>query len=302
VSLSDNLSGTFMNRRWAVAGGGFSNDWRVVCDCQTHRRQRSAFSRLRRLFRRRVALVTMAATMSFAAIGIPTKATMLEPAWSFMEKPAIVVDVVRTRQPFSTRYRAAYLDPQFLHQHRALISERVKEEFFRTEIPYGSIIYDEAKRNNLAPELVAAIVKTESDFRPALRSHKNAMGLMQIVPSTGRLVGARDLLDPADNIRAGTRYLRYLNRRFGGDQTMILAAYNAGEGNIARFGGVPPFRETQQYLQKVAKTRQRYTERIASRLAVHHASAMVIPGASATLSDLEGFAEEALIRRDESPN
>ena len=133
----------------------------------------------------------------------------------------------------------------------AIATEAAKEQFFRTQVPFGSIIYNEAKKQNVPPELVAAVAHTESKFRPTARSHRGAMGLMQLVPKTGRWMGAQNLMNPAENIRAGTKYLAYLSDRFDGDQQKIIAAYNAGEGNVRRFGGVPPFRETRQYVAKV---------------------------------------------------
>ena len=139
--------------------------------------------------------------------------------------------------------------------------EVAKEEFFRTHVPYGPIIYREAKRNNLPPEFVAAVIAAESDFRPKLVSNKKALGLMQIVPETGRLMGADNLFNPSENIAAGTKYLRYLFDRFG-DQKVVLAAYNAGEGNVERFGGVPPFAETLSYVERVAEHRLQYEQRI----------------------------------------
>jgi soluble lytic murein transglycosylase-like protein len=133
----------------------------------------------------------------------------------------------------------------------AIASEAVKEQFFKTQVPFGSIIYNEAKKHNIAPELVAAVVNAESRFQPTARSHRGAQGLMQLVPATGRWMGARNLMNPAENISAGTKYLRYLSDRFEGDQQKMIAAYNAGEGNVRRFGGVPPFRETRRYVVKV---------------------------------------------------
>ncbi len=130
-------------------------------------------------------------------------------------------------------------------------AEVVKEHFFRTEVPFGSIIYSEAKKNDLPPELVAAVVNAESKFRPAARSHRGAVGLMQLVPRTGRWMGANNLSDPAENIMAGAKYLKYLSNRFDGDQRKVIAAYNAGEGNVRRFNGVPPFRETRNYVSRV---------------------------------------------------
>jgi soluble lytic murein transglycosylase-like protein len=133
----------------------------------------------------------------------------------------------------------------------ASTAETVKEHFFKTQVPFGSIIYEEAKKNDIAPELVAAVVHTESKFVPTARSQAGAIGLMQLVPKTGRWMGARDLTNPKQNIAAGTKYLRYLSDRFDGDQQKVIAAFNAGEGNVRRFGGVPPFRETRNYLTRV---------------------------------------------------
>jgi soluble lytic murein transglycosylase-like protein len=144
--------------------------------------------------------------------------------------------------------------------------EVFREEYFRTRVPYGAIIHREAVRNNLPPELVAAMVHTESDFRPRLVSNKSAQGLMQIVPSTARLLGIRNPFDPEQNIAAGTRYFRYLLDRFE-DERIALAAYNAGEGNVTRFRGVPPFAETQAYIEKVTQRRSRYRERVRNSFA-----------------------------------
>lgn len=130
-------------------------------------------------------------------------------------------------------------------------TEGVRKEYFSKQVPFGTLIYDEAIKNNISPELVAAVVHTESKFVPTARSGAGAIGLMQLVPKTGRWMGARDLTNPAQNIAAGTRYLRYLNDRFNGDEEKTIAAFNAGEGNVRRFGGVPPFKETRNYLTRV---------------------------------------------------
>jgi Soluble lytic murein transglycosylase and related regulatory proteins (some contain LysM/invasin domains) len=136
------------------------------------------------------------------------------------------------------------------------VAERLKEKFFQREVPFGGIIYSEARKNDLPPELVAAVVHTESQFVPTALSNRGAIGLMQIAPKTGRWLGASNLSDPAQNIRAGTKYLRYLTDRFDGDQAKAIAAYNAGEGNVRRFGGVPPFKETRNYVQRVRSFQQ----------------------------------------------
>jgi soluble lytic murein transglycosylase-like protein len=147
-------------------------------------------------------------------------------------------------------------------QNIVQVADAVKEHFFRTEVPFGSIIYSEAKKNDLPPELVAAVVNTESKFKPTARSQRGAVGLMQLVPRTGKWMGARNLSDPTQNIQAGTKYLRYLSDRFGGDQQKVIAAYNAGEGNVRRFGGVPPFRETRNYVSRVRSFQDDLGDRI----------------------------------------
>ncbi|HYI08348.1 MAG TPA: lytic transglycosylase domain-containing protein [Thermoanaerobaculia bacterium] len=149
----------------------------------------------------------------------------------------------------------------------SVVTEQVREDFFKKEVPFGSIIYNEAKKNNVRPELVAAVVQAESRFKPTARSGAGAIGLMQLVPRTGRWMGARDLTNPTQNIAAGTKYLKYLSERFDGNETKIIAAYNAGEGNVKRFGGVPPFKETRKYISKVRDYEKDYHNRVESRVA-----------------------------------
>lgn len=152
-------------------------------------------------------------------------------------------------------------------QALANIAEQAKESFFKTQVPFGSIIYDEAKKNNLPPELVAAVAHTESKFIPTARSGAGAIGVMQLVPRTGRWLGAQNLTDPAQNIMAGAKYLKYLTDRFNGDQTRAIAAYNAGEGAVRRFGGVPPYRETRNYVQRVRNFQQDLGAQLQNRVA-----------------------------------
>ena len=154
--------------------------------------------------------------------------------------------------------REQFLKPETA---RSLTIDIFKENYFREHVPFGAIIFREARRHDLPPELVAAMVHTESDFRSTLVSHKRAQGLMQIVPSTARTLGILDPFDPEQNIAAGTRYFRYLLDRFD-SETMALAAYNAGEGNVERFGGIPPFPETKNYIVKVNRRTDRYRQRV----------------------------------------
>jgi soluble lytic murein transglycosylase-like protein len=97
----------------------------------------------------------------------------------------------------------------------------------------------------------------ESGFQPDAVSHKGAQGLMQLMPGTARELGVTDALDPAQNLDGGTRYLRMLIAQYGGDLGKALAAYNAGPGAVKRHGGIPPYRETHHYIDKVLRERAR---------------------------------------------
>lgn len=133
------------------------------------------------------------------------------------------------------------------------INGAIRAEFFATEIPYGELIHEKALKYDVDPALVAAVIEQESRFKPRARSHVGARGLMQLMPRTGRWMGARDLYDPEQNIDAGVKYIKYLDKIFKGDLKKTIAAYNAGEGNVRRYRGIPPFRETRQYVKKVLK-------------------------------------------------
>ncbi len=113
------------------------------------------------------------------------------------------------------------------------INEALRAEFFAEEIPYGELIYEKAKKYNVDPALVAAVIEQESRFKPGARSPVGARGLMQLMPRTGRWMGARDLYNPEQNIDAGVRYIKYLDKRFDGDVNKIIAAYNGGEGTCS---------------------------------------------------------------------
>jgi hypothetical protein len=112
--------------------------------------------------------------------------------------------------------------------------------------------------------VVRAIIHAESAFRPNAVSHAGAQGLMQLIPATASRFGVSDVFDPNQNIRGGVQYLAWLLKRFDNDLTLAAAGYNAGEGAVDRHGGVPPYAETQRYVQRVGQLAERYRGALAS--------------------------------------
>jgi soluble lytic murein transglycosylase-like protein len=118
-------------------------------------------------------------------------------------------------------------------------------------LPFRTEITTVATRYRLDDHLLAAIVEVESSFDPRVVSPRGAMGLMQIMPSIARVHGVDDPFDPASNLDVGARHFSLLLEQFDGKLDLALAAYNAGPGAVTRFGGVPPYRETSRYVEKV---------------------------------------------------
>ncbi|HVP80471.1 MAG TPA: lytic transglycosylase domain-containing protein [Thermodesulfobacteriota bacterium] len=136
---------------------------------------------------------------------------------------------------------------------------------------YDPIIRKTSERYGVDHALVKAVIKAESNFDPQAISRAGAKGLMQIMPGTAKILGVNDSFHPADNIEGGVRHLRYLLNLFNGDLQLALAAYNAGEEAVFRYEGLPPYQETQAYVQRVLQYFQKYS------------SAPIIPGSSLAL-------------------
>ncbi len=115
--------------------------------------------------------------------------------------------------------------------------------------PYGDIITSLSETHGVDPMLVRALIQVESGYRPRARSSRGAMGLMQLMPSTARAYSVRNPFEPKANIEGGIRHLKSLIDRFGVE--IALAAYNAGEGAVRKFNGIPPYRETRNYVARI---------------------------------------------------
>ncbi len=119
--------------------------------------------------------------------------------------------------------------------------------------PYEASIAEHARRQGVAEDLVRAVIQAESAFNPSAVSVKGAMGLMQLMPATARELGVIDPFNPEQNIRGGVTYLKQLLTRYDNKVELALAAYNAGIGNVEKYGSVPPFKETRNYVDKITR-------------------------------------------------
>src|SRR6185295_16542830 len=160
------------------------------------------------------------------------------------------------------KYEVIMRDPKPVEQPAAVArssSYPVRGYAMETRSRYASHIQAASKAANVDPALVHAVISAESGYNPSARSRAGAVGLMQLMPGTAKRYGVRNRLDPAQNIHGGAQYLRDLQVQFDNDLQLVLAAYNAGEGAVMRFGGrIPPYRETVAYVPKVLSTYKKF--------------------------------------------
>ena len=164
----------------------------------------------------------------------------------FSNKPpasGTAATVFKPRQPSFSYYRAAR-------------TARLSGGLFKTS--YTPYIKQASYKYRVDPALIRAVIHAESSFNPSAISPKGAKGLMQLMDDTRKRVGVTDVFSPAQNIDGGVRLLALLLKKYKGNQRLALAAYNAGEGAVARYGGIPPYRETQDYVEKVLHLATRY--------------------------------------------
>ncbi|ESK57368.1 lytic transglycosylase domain-containing protein [Acinetobacter tjernbergiae] len=190
--------------------------------------------------------------------------------------------------------KATYYPDSNIHSYSNWGSSEasVLPSYSRNKNAFDQLIRQAAQQHGISEGLIKAVMHTESGFNINARSPVGAQGLMQLMPATARRFNVSNAYDPQQNILGGARYLSWLLKRFNGNTQLAVAAYNAGEGNVDKYGGVPPFRETQDYVRRVTSRYQNlYSSSLGSTSNSNAANTQVIAqSASYTSSNAEPVA------------
>lgn len=175
--------------------------------------------------------------------------------------------------------KATYYPDSNIHSYSNWGSSEasVLPSYSRNKNAFDQMIRQAAQQHGVSEGLIKAVMHTESGFNINARSPVGAQGLMQLMPATARRFNVSNAYDPQQNIFGGARYLSWLLKRFNGNTQLAIAAYNAGEGNIDKYGGIPPFRETQDYVRRVTSRFQNlYSSGLSSTSGSNNANTQVI--------------------------
>lgn len=176
-------------------------------------------------------------------------------------RPQHVTAVVRADAHTGKLVRSVVVTPKAIPQRliapvpvaspRSAEPDKTEVASIETGSAFDDLVNTVAKENDLPPQLVHSVIRVESNYNPFAISSKGALGMMQLIPSTARRFGVTNAFNPKQNVEGGAKYLKYLLTLYNGNYPLALAAYNAGEAAVARYGGIPPYAETQNYVHLV---------------------------------------------------
>jgi soluble lytic murein transglycosylase-like protein len=202
-------------------------------------------------------LLTIATIFLFCSLLQLPEAALATPLYKIVDK--------RGNITFSSRKPKAGKKYQLFHASRSSFSKIYtakgrKWRFFPQDSVFDSDIIRVAKKNSISPALVKAVIHIESGFKPKALSPKGAQGLMQLMPTTARLLGVKNAFEPRQNMEAGSKHLKTLLDKYDGKLDLVLAAYNAGETAVNKHAGIPPYLETRNYVTRVKRAYHSYLE------------------------------------------
>ncbi|WP_272444678.1 lytic transglycosylase domain-containing protein [Aquibacillus salsiterrae] len=185
--------------------------------------------------------------MKLQAMSELTKGKRTTQTINFAQMLNILVSepIERTIKPTTSTTYLDYMASSVPKPQITSVNNSKLTDSIRAIIKEASVLYQ------VDESLITSVIQAESNFNRNAKSTAKAAGLMQLMPATARELGVDDVFDPRENILGGTKYLKQMLERYGGDPVLALAAYNAGPGNVDKYNGVPPFKETQNYVQKI---------------------------------------------------